>query len=458
MSGNTMLRHEGIDHTTHSAAAGGRRAAPLLNVLRPSLLRSRWSDWGRRLVLAGAGQAAVQILGFAAGIVVIRSVPPTEYAYYTIASAALGLMSVLSDGGIANGVLAQGGPVWQDRTKLGAVLAAGLALRRRLSVFALVISLPLITMLVRHQGAGWLLAIILALSILPSFSATLYGQLLEIVPRLHQRVAPLQAIQITANLARFACIALVLPYWPFAAVALTLAALPQWWTNYRLRSLAGAYADWRVTPDIEIRRSLLGQVRRTIPAAAYYALSSQVTVWLASLFGMTSGVAAVGALGRLALVLSPIGAAFSVTLVPRFARIPATQRQLIWRRYWQLQGSLAMACGLPIIAIALFPTPTLALLGPHYSGLEREAILIVGSSAMGAVTGLAYVLGATRGVVVPPLLLIPYSLLGQLCLIWLLPLSTVAGVASIGLLGEVSLWIIHVAYFWYSSRRTDRLA
>ena len=114
----------------------------------------RLKDWTGAVFLTTGAQAAVQLLAFASGLLVIRSLDAEQYAYYTIANAALGAMTVLTDGGVIGGVLSQGGKVWHDRAALGGVIAAGLALRRRFALVVLSFSVPLMFLLLRHQGAG----------------------------------------------------------------------------------------------------------------------------------------------------------------------------------------------------------------------------------------------------------------------------------------------------------------
>jgi O-antigen/teichoic acid export membrane protein len=410
------------------------------------------SQWAHRVLLAGGAQGVIQLVGFLAGVIVIRSLAPQQYAYYTIASSTLGVMTVLTDGGIANGVLAQGGQVWRERDRLGAVLAAGMALRRRLGIFALLVAVPLAILLLRHQGATWSQALLVAASMLPFFVLTVTGQLLEVVPRLQQRVAPLQGIQVVTNLARVGLVGLMVPLWPFAAVAMVGTAIPQWWANWRLRRLADVHADWRSAADAEVRQRLLAQVRRTLPGAIYYAVSGQLSIWLVAIFGAATSVAAVGALGRLAMILSAIGGVFNLLGVPRFARIPATQRALIRRRYLQTQTAFAAASAVPLAALALFPSPALSILGPSYAGLHSEAVLMAASYIVSSMSALAYILGASRGVVVAPWVSVPYCIVGQIVLISLLPLHEVAGVIWVTLLSEASLWLLHSLYFM---RRTQ---
>lgn len=414
---------------------------------------TRLVNWTRTGTLAAAAQATVQLLGFAAGIVVIRSLAPQQYALYTIMTTALGTLTVLTDSGVNSGVLAQGGAVWHDKHGLGVVVATALQLRRRLALLAIALALPLALALLHHQGAGWVEAAIIAASILPLFLATVTAQLLEVVPRLHQTVWPVQRLQVATNLGRALLVALLTPLWPIAAVACLAAAPPQWWLNWRLRALASVHADWHTASDPAVRHRLLSQVRRTMPGAIYYSVASQLTVWLISLAGRPTSVAAVGALGRLAMLLSVLSSAFAVVAVPRFARIPASEQELIGRRYWQAQLALALLCSVPLLALASFPDQVLRLLGPHYHGLGREALLMGLSGAAALMAGAAFSLGAARGIIAPPQYVIPCCLLGQIALVVLLPIDTVAGVIWIGALSAVTQWLMHVIYFQCTADR-----
>jgi O-antigen/teichoic acid export membrane protein len=412
--------------------------------------------WGRAALLTGGAQGGIQLLGFAAGIVAIRSLAPDQFAFYTIATTALGGMAALTDSGLSSSVMANGGKVWADRAQLGIVVATGLRLRLQLALFALPLALPLIVLLLHRQGAGWTDALLIVTAVALLFLASLNGQLLEVVPRLHPDLLPLQRIQVGAAIGRLALAALALPWLPLAAVATVCAAGPQWWSNWRLRRLANMRADLRMPSDPATRTRLLKQVTRTMPGVFYYAISGQLSIWLVSVFGHSGDVATVGALGRLAMILALVGSVLTLVAVPRFARIPAHEHLLVQRRFWQLQACCLAACLVPISALAAFPEPALAVLGKHYSGLGTEAVLMAASSAMSTQGGLAYVLGNTRGIVAPPLLLLPYGIAGQVALILLLPVDTVSGVIWIGLLSQASQWLLHTVYFvWKSHRHTD---
>ena len=415
--------------------------------------RQRLIGWARSGVSTTGAQAAIQGLGFLAGVVIVRCLSPREYAFYTIATAGLGTMTVLTDSGIGSSVLALGGGVWQDRGRLGAVLATGIRLRRRFAHFALALALPIMIALLLRQGASWTEAVMIAVSVVPLFLATVTGHLLEGVPRLHQTLKPLQLVQIAANAARLILIVVLMPFWPLAVLASLLAALPQWWANLRLRHMADRRADWRTRDDPEVASRMVAQVRRTMPSAIYYALSGQLTVWLISVFGKTGNVAAIGALGRLAMILSVLGMVFGVLAIPRFARISAHEGALIRRRYMQAQLILIAVCCLPLAVLAVAPGPVLAILGSHYSGLQHEAVLMGVGSVASMVCGAAYTLGAARGIVAPAAITLPCSILLQILLIAILPLATVSGVIWVGILSALGQWLVHLGYFEWRYRK-----
>src|SRR3979409_1108581 len=95
-------------------------------------------------------QAIVQFIGFLSGILLVRWLSQTEYAYFTIANSMQGTINLLADIGISVGLVSIGGRVWQDRHRFGQLVNTALRLRRRLGSIAVVIITPIMyLMLVR---------------------------------------------------------------------------------------------------------------------------------------------------------------------------------------------------------------------------------------------------------------------------------------------------------------------
>lgn len=174
------------------------------------------SEFLRLTIITGSAQIIIQILSLASGIAIIRLLPSQEYAFYTLANAMIGTMSHLSDGGITTGIMMQGGKVWNDKEKLGTVLYTGMNLRNKFSIVTLIIILPILGYLLIHQNASLLTTSLIILSLIPAYYANLSDALLEILPKLHQDIKPLQQNQLIVNFMRLALSAAILFFFPWA--------------------------------------------------------------------------------------------------------------------------------------------------------------------------------------------------------------------------------------------------
>ncbi len=187
----------------------------LLNISYPKI-----SEWSKLVSLTVSTQIIVQIVGFICGIMVIRLLSPGEYALYTLANTMLGTMIVLADGGIASAVMSQGGKVWMEHEKLGAVMVTGLQLRRKFSVISLPLSSAILLYFLRKHGASWLVSFFIILSIIPTFYMMIKAGILEISPKLRQDVVSLQKVKVGANVGRLIMLTLTIFTFPFAITVL----------------------------------------------------------------------------------------------------------------------------------------------------------------------------------------------------------------------------------------------
>src|SRR5271165_1615610 len=89
-------------------------------------------------------QAVVQIIGFGAGLLIVRSLPKREYAYYTIGNTMLSTILYLADSGISSALSAIGGRVWQDHQRLSSLFNTALRLRRQLGAVTVVLVVPVL--------------------------------------------------------------------------------------------------------------------------------------------------------------------------------------------------------------------------------------------------------------------------------------------------------------------------
>lgn len=412
---------------------------------------ARLFEWGRLVAIVGSGQALVQGLGLISGFMIIHLLSPVEYALYTLAYSMLGTIAPLADGGISHGVFARAARQWQDKDAMGRVLSTGLELRKKFAFVTLAISLPILFGLLLKHGAGWLTATLIVLALVPAFYAMLTDDLLSVPVRLNQAVGDLQKNEIQANIGRFALLGLGLLALPFAAIAILANGLPRVWANFKLRRIAQRYATFGAPTEPDARREILDLTKRTLPGTLYYCISGQISVWLISLFGSTQSIAEVGALGRLAMVLTILGTIFSTLIVPRFARQPQEPAPLL-RRYLQIW--LLVACMVAIVPflVYLFPTQVLWILGRDYAGLTTEVVLSMLGSCLAVMAGSCYTLTVARGWVVRADINIISSLAVQVLLFFVFDLSTTAGVLKYAILNALWGVLLHSGYFLYRIR------
>jgi O-antigen/teichoic acid export membrane protein len=390
----------------------------------------------------------VQALGFVCGILVIRLLPVEEYAWYVLANTMLGAMTVLSDGGISAGVMAEGGKVWQDKEKLGVVLATGLDLRRKFAIGSLVIFVPILLSLMTYHGASLLVAVMITISIIPAFYAALSDNLFQIPIKLHQAIPQLQKNQVNVALGRLVLNAALLFLFPLTAVAIIANGIPRIFGNYRLSSISAQYAIIDVKSDYKIRKEIIKVVKRMMPGVAYYAASGQITIWLISIFGNTTSIAQLGAIGRVSALLSIVNALLVTLVVPRFSRGNKKTRELR-SIFFKSQISLVLILLLFLIFTKLTAPYILWVLGSQYKHLEIELMLAVLAACILMLSGLTFSLSTSKGWVLHPIWSIGLNIITLVVAVNLFNVSTLLGVLYLNLFVALIQYLMNSSFcFW----------
>jgi O-antigen/teichoic acid export membrane protein len=401
--------------------------------------------WLKLITITGTAQIIVQAVGFLSGILVIHLLSVDEYALYTLANTMLGTMVVLSDGGISTGVMAQGGKVWQDRQKLGAVLATGLDLRRKFAIFSLVVSVPILGYLLLHHGATWVTTVLITASLIPAFYASLSDSLLQIPVKLHQAIVPLQRNQIEVGVGRLILSGITLFAFPWTFVAIIASGIPRIWGNVRLRKIVDGFVDKEQSQDVIVRKNILKGVKRLMPDSIYYCLSGQITIWLISVFGTTTSVGRLGALGRISAILSVLTIILHTLIVPRFARYNDNQNLL---KYFT--KTIAMIVLISIIIILLtyfFSDIILKILGNSYSTLHTELILSISVGCFSVLNGFLFGLVTAKGWPTHPIIIIGGNIIVMLIGIWIFDISGLIGILKFNIFLSFFPMIAHTVNF-----------
>ncbi|MCG9793511.1 lipopolysaccharide biosynthesis protein [Flavobacterium algicola] len=383
-------------------------------------------QWGKLLSITGGAQIIVQIVGFISGILIIRLLPVQEYALYTLSNTMLGTIALLGDSGISSGVMAEGGKVWQDKYKLGIVLKTGLKLRRKFAIGSFVIALPILSYLLLHQGATLLMTLLIILSLIPAFYAAISDSLLEIVPKLHQNIIPLQQNQITVGVLRLLMTAASVFIFPLTYIAILAGGIPRLFGNIKLSKIADEFVDKEANIDKEVEQKMLKIVKRIFPNAVYAAFSGQIIIWILSITGSSIGLAQIGALGRLTILLNVFGAILGQLMIPRFSRFEEN-KSLLLKRYIQINAGIILVSIFFVITSWLLRSQILWVLGSNYTDLELELLLSIVGGVLALLGGISFLLAAGRGWVISPIIAIGSNLLAIFAGIFVFDISSVIG-------------------------------
>jgi O-antigen/teichoic acid export membrane protein len=413
-------------------------------------------NWGKLISITGSAQVIVQGVGFFSGILIIRLLPVHEYAFYTLANTMLGAMSVLSDGGISTGVLAQGGKVWENKKELGKVLVTGLEMRKKFAVISLFISLPILFYLLLHNGAGWLTSIMIVLSIIPAFYATLSDSLLEIPLKLNQSILPLQRNQVMVSFGRLLMVAATIFLFPFAYLSILTSGIARIYGNIRLKKHTNVYADTSETEDPVAKKEISLIVRKSLPGLIYYCFSGQISTWIISIFGTPASIAQIGALGRISSIITVLMVIFSILIVPRFARIQ-DQPQKLLRHYTKILIGITILLLFIVACTYLFSDQILWILGSNYKKLNVELVLLMIGTAITTIMAAALQLYLSRGWVIKYYISIAGSLLPIVLSCFLFDISTLKGILYLNILVALVQMVLHVSYGYYKILELNKI-
>jgi O-antigen/teichoic acid export membrane protein len=413
----------------------GPISRPLLNEATSPIIR-RGLQRARMVGNFAFVQAMVQLVGFASGILLVRWLDQTEYAYFTIANTMQGTINVLADMGISIGLVSIGGRVWQDRHRFGQLIATAQHFRRRLGLLAILVVTPILYWLLTRNGASPIYAAVLIGAILLGLMVQFSLGVLAVVPRLRSDVSRIQTIDLTGAIARLIVLVGCAFLFLNAGVAVlvsSMAFLLQYWM---LRKYAAGVIDLNAPENAEDRVAMIGFIKNQAANAVFFCLQGQITIFLISFFGnRATSVAEVGALGRLAMIFAVMGQVLTNIFVPAFARCQNAAKLRL--QYFAIVAGVAGCCATVLAAAAFFPNQFLFLLGSKYAHLQRELLLIVASTVFNVLTGALWFLNASKAWVAGAWLYIPLTLATQVALIPYTDFSNVRQVLIFGVISAV---------------------
>lgn len=408
--------------------------------------------FARRVGQFASIQMLVQLIGFAAGILLVRRLDQHEYAFFTIANTMQGTINLLADIGISIGLVSIGGRVWQDGHRFGELISTGLKLRRRLGAAAVIVVTPLLYLMLAKNGASVSYAALLIVAVLGGLFVQLSLGVLDVVPRLRSDIRQIQKIDFIAATARLATLIGLAFIFLDAGVAALVGSGALLLQYLLLRHYARGVIDLHAEENADDRKAMIGFIRNQAPNAIFFCLQGQITILLITIFGHGAGaVAEVGALGRLAMIFAVLGNLITNIFAPAFARCQETRR-LGWL-YAGIAGSVAGISLLILSGAVLLPNEFLLVLGNKYSHLQRELLLMVGGATLNMIASTLWALNASRAWIAGSWLYIPLTLGTQLLLIPFIDFSSVTGVLTFNLCSACPSLLLNIGLSYRGFRQ-----
>lgn len=406
--------------------------------------------WLRLLLITGGAQVFVNATAVLSGFLIVRLLSVEEYAYYTIANTMLSTMVLLADGGVSVGVMSEGGKVWENKEKLGTVLKTGIFLRKKFSIYSLLVTIPILIYLLHDHDASLLTCILVSIAIIPAFIASITDTIYQVPIKLHQDVKRLQLNQFLVSIGRFILTVSLLFLYPVTFLAVLANGIPRSIGNLNLRHISSSFVVplHDVKLDEEVKNSVLKVVRRVMPTTIYYCISGQLNIFLLSFLGSTASLASFGALGRVSAATAIFTTMISTLLVPRFARLKNIRGEIV-KTFLLYQLAIIAACAGFIVFIYLLSNQILWLLGDDYLGLNYELVLISISSCLTVISSSTNNLMSSRSIILSPVFLICTTLIVQIGGVFIFNVSTISGVVYYGIATVFVLYLLRLAFFFY---------
>lgn len=406
------------------------------------LLSPRSSYWIKTISKFISVQFAVQALGIASGLLLVRTLSKEEYAYFTIIGSMQGTMNLLADSGISTGLTSIGGKVWQDSYRFGQLINTAMLLRRYLGIIAIAVVIPIIFWMLLTNGSSVVYTLLMVVAALIGLYFQLTIGVLGVVPRLCSQISRVRNIDLIFAVSRLVLVGISYLILSNALGAVIAGAIALGIQSFFLTSWARDSLDMKAPAHNEDRLEIIKIIKNLLPSTIYYCVQGQLTVLLISIFGNAQKIAEIGALGRLAIFFTIIGSVMNGIILPSFSRCQSLR--ILYHRYWQIIGSFLLIGLLFIVLALLFPSQLIWILGKQYAHLQSEVLLLAISSSFSSIVGMMWSLNASRAWVNDSWFYVPGTIAMQIILLFLVDVSTVRGIIIFGLLSNIPFFIVNI--------------
>lgn len=398
---------------------------------------SLWADRARRWtgILAAyfSTQTLVQLLGVAAGLLLVRNLPVREYALYTLGTSVVTFFTFATDLGSSSSLLHFFHRSRKENEDFAPYLSAVLSLRRAAYLFGAVVVVVALPTIATARGFGLRESLLASAAVILGVGFQIRASLSVLVLRLRDRYGVSYRAELAAAALRVVLVAAMiataaLRSWIGLAASAAGTALLAWLSR-------GGIAD-AGPADREHRRRILRYLLPTLPSAAYFAFQGPLVVWLAAAFGGTRNIAEVGALGRLGMIVGIFSSITGVVLLPRLAQVADDRR---YRRLFHVFAACLAAVALALLAgVALAPRAVLSILGPNYLSLDRGLLLVLATAGINLLGGYVVNVNLARSWTRYQPVTVVIEVAVVIALVAFLPISQTTGLLTMSLLSSAT--------------------
>lgn len=178
------------------------------------------------------------------------------------------------------------------------------------------------------------------------------------------------------------------------------------------------------------QRRLFWYVLPLIPGFLYSTLQPSILIWLSAIFGNTERVAEIGAISRIGQIIAFLGFGLNLFALPHLASL--RDERAFRRSYVFISLILSGLASVVFVGVTLLRSDILLLLGPKYSNLDNEVILVAGTSILYVVGNYSNIVNRVRGWNKLDPLAMAAQFIAQVLLIAYLPLNSTTHILIVG--------------------------
>src|SRR5262249_11354359 len=160
-------------------------------------------------------------------------------------------------------------------------------------------------------------------------------------------------------------------------------------------------------------------------------LQPSILIWLAAIFGNTHRIAEVGAISRIGQLIALVGFGLELFVVPYLASL--REERAFRRSYTGIWFVLCTIGSVVFVAAMTLRKGILFLLGPNYTNLDTEFVLVTAIALLNVAVNYAVIVNRLRAWNKLEPLCTLVQFIGQAVLIAWLPLDSTAEILMVGL-------------------------